>query len=119
MAEKTTDCLFCRIASGEVPAQKIFEDQSVIAFRDIHPQAPVHILVTPKKHLASLADLDVNGQDEALLGHLLAIIQQIAYAEKLARGYRTVINTGADGGQTVDHLHLHLLGGRAMEWPPG
>ena|SRR5271154_3647423 len=113
------ECLFCKIVSGAIPATKVFEDDVTIAFRDIRPQAPVHILVVPKRHFASLADLGVTGENEALLGHLLAVVNQIAHAEKLAHGYRTVINTGPDGGQTVDHLHLHLLGGRPMEWPPG
>jgi len=113
------ECLFCKIVSGAIPADKVFEDNEVIAFRDIHPQAPVHILAVPKKHFASLAELAATDVHEALLGHLLAVVNQIACAEKLAHGYRTVINTGSDGGQTVDHLHLHLLGGRQMEWPPG
>jgi histidine triad (HIT) family protein len=113
------DCLFCKIVSGAIPARKLFEDDQAIAFPDINPQAPVHILVVPKKHMASLAEVDVTREDGALLGHLLALVGQIARAENLNRGYRTVINTGSDGGQTVDHLHLHLLGGRAMHWPPG
>jgi histidine triad (HIT) family protein len=113
------DCLFCKIVSGAIPAKKVFEDDHAIAFQDIHPQAPVHILVVPKKHFASLAEVGAADEDKALLGHLLATVNEIAREEKLAGGYRTVINTGPDGGQTVDHLHFHLLGGRAMEWPPG
>lgn len=113
------ECLFCKIVSGTIPAKKVFEDEVAIAFRDIHPQAPVHILVVPKKHFASLEELGATVENEALLGHLVAVVNQIARAEKLALGYRTVINTGPDGGQTVNHLHLHLLGGRPMEWPPG
>ena len=113
------DCLFCKIVSGSIPAKKVFEDHEVIAFHDIHPQAPIHILVVPKKHYLSLADIGVSVEEKALLGHLLNTAKQIAQTEKLARGYRAVINTGQDGGQTVDHLHLHLLGGRAMHWPPG
>jgi len=113
------DCLFCKIVRGEIPVKMVFEDDHAIAFHDIHPQAPVHTLVVPKKHFASLAELGATPEDEALLGHLLAVVSQIAREERLAEGYRTVINTGSDGGQTVDHLHLHLLGGRAMEWPPG
>jgi histidine triad (HIT) family protein len=112
------DCLFCKIASGAIPAKKLFEDDRAIAFRDIHPQAPTHILVVPKKHIASLAEAGAD-EDGALLGHLLATVRELARSEGLSGGYRTVINTGADGGQTVDHLHLHLLGGRAMGWPPG
>ncbi len=109
------DCLFCKIVSGAIPAKKVFEDDQAIAFRDISPQAPVHILIVPKKHIGSLTETE----DQPLLGHLLALVQQIARSENLGGGYRTVINTGPDGGQTVDHLHLHLLGGRAMHWPPG
>jgi len=112
------DCLFCKIVSGAIPAKKLFEDDQAIAFRDINPQAPVHILVVPKKHIASLAEVDAD-QDKPLLGHLLELVPQIARSENLSEGYRTVINTGSDGGQTVEHLHLHLLGGRAMHWPPG
>jgi len=113
------DCLFCKIVSGAIPAKKVFEDDQAIAFPDINPQAPVHILVVPKKHIGSLAEVGRAEDGEALLGHLLALVQQIARSENLSGGYRTVINTGSDGGQTVHHLHLHLLGGRAMRWPPG
>lgn len=113
------DCLFCKIANGEVPAKKIFEDDQMIAFSDIRPQAPVHLLIVPRKHIASLAQMDDSSEDVALLGNLLAAANRIAITQKLAHGYRTVINTGVDGGQTVNHLHLHLLGGRPMEWPPG
>jgi histidine triad (HIT) family protein len=112
------DCLFCKIVSGAIPAKLVFEDDLAIAFRDIGPQAPVHILVVPKKHVGSLAEVD-GKEDTSLLGHLLGLVRQIAHNENLSSGYRTVINTGPDGGQTVDHLHLHLLGGRAMHWPPG
>jgi histidine triad (HIT) family protein len=113
------DCLFCKIANGEIPVKKVFEDDHAVAFRDIHPQAPVHVLVVPKKHYASLADVGTSDEELTLLGHLLSVVNQIARAEKLISGYRTVINTGTGGGQTVDHLHLHLLGGRALQWPPG
>jgi histidine triad (HIT) family protein len=112
------DCLFCKIVSGAIPANKILEDDQAIAFRDISPQAPVHILIVPKRHIGSLAEVEGN-EDKTLLGHLLALVQQIARTENLSGGYRTVINTGPDAGQTVNHLHLHLLGGRAMHWPPG
>ncbi|MGC1782330.1 MAG: histidine triad nucleotide-binding protein [Acidobacteriaceae bacterium] len=111
------DCLFCKIASGEIPVKKVYEDESCIAFTDIHPQAPVHFLVIPRRHIASLAH--ATAEDKDLLGHLLARATEIAAAQKLAKGYRVVMNTGPDGGQTVDHLHLHVLGGRAMHWPPG
>ncbi len=110
-------CLFCKIIAGEIASKKVFEDDLTFAFRDLHPQAPVHVLVVPRKHIASLAES--NAEDEELLGHLHMVAAQIARSEGLVKGYRTVINTGADGGQTVDHLHVHLLGGRAMHWPPG
>jgi histidine triad (HIT) family protein len=113
------ECLFCKIVKGEIPAKKIFEDDQAIVFSDIRPQAPVHLLIVPRRHIASLAQIEDNPEDKAILGHLLGVVAQVAAARKLAHGYRTVINTGIDGGQTVDHLHLHLLGGRAMEWPPG
>jgi histidine triad (HIT) family protein len=111
------DCLFCKIASGAIPVVRIYEDERVLAFPDINPQAPVHVLVIPKQHLASHAA--AAAEDTDLLGHLLWAVGEVARAKKLERGYRLVINTGPDGGQTVDHLHLHLLGGRAMHWPPG
>ncbi len=109
-------CLFCKIVSGEIPAKSVYEDADVFAFADINPQAPVHVLVIPRKHVASLAEAV---DDAALLGTLMAAAGRIAAENGLAKGYRTVINTGADGGQTVEHLHVHLLGGRAMHWPPG
>lgn len=113
------ECLFCRIVNGAIPATKVFEDDRAIAFRDINPQAPVHVLVVPKDHVDSLAAVGVAPEDIERLGHLLSLVAQIARDENLSRGYRTVINTGPDGGQTVDHLHLHLLGAREMLWPPG
>lgn len=112
-----TDCLFCKIVSGAIPATRLYEDEHRLAFADIHPQAPVHILIIPRRHIASLAHA-LPG-DTALLGQLLATAGDIARAQNLGNGYRLVINTGPDGGQTVDHLHLHLLGGRHMHWPPG
>jgi histidine triad (HIT) family protein len=111
------DCIFCKIAAGTIPAKKIFEDEQILAFHDIDPKAPKHILVIPKKHMASLADADPG--DEALLGHLMLAVAEIAREQGLGKGYRVVISTGPEGGQTVDHLHLHLLGGRQMHWPPG
>jgi len=111
------DCLFCKIASGKIPVTRLFEDEQTLAFPDINPQAPVHILVIPKQHFASIAK--TTAKESALLGHLLASTAKIAEQQNLAKGYRIVINTGPDGGQTVDHLHLHLLGGRHMGWPPG
>jgi len=111
------NCLFCKIISGDIPSIKIYEDEGIVAFADIKPEAPVHILVVPKKHIASLAE--AAPEDEALLGKLLAATADIAREKQLDKGYRTVINSGDEGGQTVDHLHLHLIGGRAMHWPPG
>jgi histidine triad (HIT) family protein len=111
------DCLFCKIVAGDIPAKRIFEDDQVIAFADIHPQAPTHLLVIPKRHIAALAE--TSAADAALLGHMLSAAAALARAQNIDKGYRLVINTGSDGGQTVDHLHIHLLGGRAMHWPPG
>jgi histidine triad (HIT) family protein len=110
-------CLFCKIIAGEIPSKTIFEDDLTYAFRDINPQAPSHVLVVPRKHIASLADS--GPEDENLLGHLHLVAARIAASEGLSNGFRTAINTGPDGGQTVDHLHVHLLGGRSMHWPPG
>jgi len=110
-------CLFCKIIDGSIPSTRIYEDESCLAFADIHPQAPVHLLIVPRKHIASLAE--ATSEDTPLLGHLLAATAEIAHQKGLVRGYRTVINTGEDGGQTVGHLHLHLLGQRSMHWPPG
>lgn len=113
----TTRTLFERIIAREIPAQIIYEDELSLAFRDINPQAPVHFLVIPKKPVPSLADLA--GDDQSLAGHLLQVIQKVAAAEGLSGGYRVVTNIGADGGQSVPHLHFHVLGGRALTWPPG
>jgi len=111
-------CLFCRIVDGAVPADVVHETDRVLAFRDIGPQAPTHVLVIPREHISSL---DAAGDDHgALLGELMLAARDVARAEGVSGpGFRAVVNTGADGGQTVDHLHLHLLGGRAMRWPPG
>lgn len=111
------DCLFCKIVSGTIPSTKVYEDDLAYAFADIDPKAPVHVLVVPKKHLSALSESSPD--DKHLIGHLHWVANAIAGQKNLARGYRTVINTGADGGQTVSHLHVHLLGGRAMHWPPG
>jgi histidine triad (HIT) family protein len=110
-------CLFCKIIAGEIPSNKVFEDELAYAFRDINPQAPTHILIAPRKHIASLAE--TGAKDKEILGYLHLVAGRIASSEGLTNGFRTVINTGPDGGQTVDHLHVHLLGGRAMLWPPG
>ncbi|HEV2178269.1 MAG TPA: histidine triad nucleotide-binding protein [Terriglobia bacterium] len=112
------DCLFCRIVEREVPATFVYEDPTVVAIEDIHPQAPVHLLVVPRRHMESLAE--AKAEDEVLLGHLIAVAAQLARERGLdARGYRTVINTGAGAGQSVFHLHVHLMGGRVFHWPPG
>lgn len=110
-------CLFCKIVDGTIPSEAVYQDDRCYAFADIHPQAPVHILVVPREHVGSLADTDK--QDRSDLGHLLWAAGEIARQKGLGNGYRVVINTGEDGGQTVDHLHLHLLGGRTHSWPPG
>jgi histidine triad (HIT) family protein len=110
-------CLFCKIVAGEIPSKKVFEDDLTYAFRDINPQAPTHVLVVPRKHIDSLAE--ASAEDQELLGYLHLVAARIAKNEGLSKGFRTVINTGPDGGQTVDHLHVHLLGGRTMLWPPG
>ncbi|QOV21365.1 histidine triad nucleotide-binding protein [Anabaenopsis elenkinii] len=114
---ETKDTIFGKIIRREIPANIVYEDDLALAFTDVNPQAPVHILVIPKKPIVKLADAE--SQDQALLGHLLLTVQQVATAAGLTNGYRVVINNGADGGQTVYHLHLHILGGRPMEWPPG
>ncbi|MDC0832297.1 histidine triad nucleotide-binding protein [Leptolyngbya valderiana BDU 20041] len=112
-----TDTIFGKIVRKEIPADIVYEDDLCLAFRDIAPQAPTHILVIPKKSLSSLADAQESDRD--LLGHLLLTANQIAQQEGLSQGYRTIVNTGAEAGQTVFHLHVHVLGGRPMEWPPG
>ncbi|QLE54117.1 histidine triad nucleotide-binding protein [Nostoc sp. TCL26-01] len=114
---ETTETIFSKIIRREIPANIVYEDDLALAFTDVNPQAPVHILVIPKKPLAKLADAE--SQDHALLGHLLLTVKRVAEAAGLDNGYRVVINNGVDGGQTVYHLHLHILGGRQMAWPPG
>ena len=111
------NCLFCRIGAKQVPSKIVYEDERIFAFEDIHPQAPTHILICPRKHLASLTD--AAGEDAALLGHLLLAAAQMARERNLLAGYRTLLNSGAGAGQSVFHLHLHLLGGRSFRWPPG
>ena len=110
-------CLFCQLAAGEQPATIVYRDDDVLAFRDINPQAPTHILIIPLKHIESVAAL--SAEDTALMGRLIVIAQDLARSENLAQSYRLVINTGRQAGQSVFHLHVHLLGGRAMHWPPG
>lgn len=103
------DCLFCRIARGEIPASKVYEDDEVLAFRDINPKAPVHFLIIPKQHIQSLALAEP--EDAPLLGKMLSLTRKLALQEGAANGFRVIINTGRDGGQEVDHLHIHVLGG--------
>ena len=112
-----TDCLFCKIIAGEIPTNKIYEDDKVFAFADKNPQAPVHILIIPKKHINSLDD--VTAEDKDLLGHIQIVASKLAKEKNLTDGYRVVNNCGVDGGQTVAHIHYHLLGGRTFGWPPG
>jgi histidine triad (HIT) family protein len=113
-----TDCLFCKIARREIPATLVYEDERVAAFQDLNPQAPTHILVIPKRHIETLNDLST--EDDQLVGELVRRAGAIAAERGLsAGGYRTIFNTNRDAGQTVFHIHLHLLGGRAMTWPPG
>jgi histidine triad (HIT) family protein len=110
-------CIFCRIVNGEIPAELVLENEHCIAFRDLNPQAPVHVLIVPREHYASLND--AGAEHEPALGHALRMAAIVAANEGLSGGYRTVINTGPDANQTVQHLHIHLLGGRTMGWPPG
>jgi histidine triad (HIT) family protein len=117
MDERDADCLFCRIVADEIPSDRVHEDDEVIAFRDIAPRAPTHVLVIPRRHIADAHALtDADGD---LLAHLFAVVRQVAEAEGLGTGYRVVTNVGPESGQTVFHLHFHLLGGRRMAWPPG
>lgn len=113
----SSDTIFGKIIRKEIPAQIVYEDEDCLAFRDLNPQAPVHILIIPKQPIAQIEQ--IAAEDEPLIGHLLRIAAQVAHQEGLTEGYRLVINNGIQGGQTVYHLHVHLLGGRAMGWPPG
>ena len=113
-----SDCLFCKIINNEIPSTKIYEDEKVLAFNDINPQSPVHILIIPKKHIASMNDFDETNID--ILSHIFLVIKNIAKDKGLKeKGYRIVNNCGEQGGQTVDHIHFHLLGGQNMYWPSG
>ncbi|MFM5887550.1 MAG: histidine triad nucleotide-binding protein [Dolichospermum sp.] len=114
---QNTETIFSKIIRKEIPANIVYEDDLALAFTDVNPQAPVHILVIPKKPIVNLATAEP--EDQALLGHLLLIVQKVAAQAGLENGYRVVMNTGVDGGQTVHHLHIHILGGRSMSWPPG
>ena len=111
------DCLFCKMAAGLIPVNKLYEDDRVLAFHDIDPQAPLHFLVIPKKHIASPAA--VTEEDAALIGHIFAVIAKIAAEQGLENGYRVVTNSGEDAGQSVKHLHFHVLAKRSLAWPPG
>ena len=112
------DCLFCKIINGDIPCSKVYEDETVLAFRDIEPQAPTHILIIPKEHIKSAAEITC--ENSAVIAHIFEVAAKIAKDEGIAEsGYRIVNNCGEDGGQTVGHLHFHLLGGRSLQWPPG
>ena len=113
-----TDCIFCKIISDKIASRIVYEDEEVLAFDDINPQAPIHVLVIPKKHIST--SLDLTSDDNILIGHLFQIANKIAIERKISeRGFRMVMNTNPEAGQTVYHIHLHLLGGRQMHWPPG
>ncbi len=112
-----SDCIFCKLAGGEIPTEMVYEDDEIACFKDAQPQAPVHVLMVPKKHIESLDAL--SAEDEALMGRMILKIKDIAKELGLENGYRAVINCGADGQQTVPHLHIHILGRRKMTWPPG
>ncbi|MGI6485087.1 MAG: histidine triad nucleotide-binding protein [Thermoanaerobacterales bacterium] len=112
------DCIFCKIASHEIPSDVVYEDDYVIAFKDINPQAPVHLLIVPKKHLESV--MDIREEDSIILNKIIQVAQHLARQNNIdKKGFRIVVNTGEEGGQTVNHLHFHLLAGRFMTWPPG
>jgi histidine triad (HIT) family protein len=111
------NCLFCKIVEGQIPSTAVYQDDRLYAFADIGPKAPTHILIVPREHIVSISEAAEDHRD--LLGHLLYTAAQIAREKGLHSGYRLVINNGPDGGQTVDHLHVHLLGGRSLAWPPG
>jgi histidine triad (HIT) family protein len=113
----SADCLFCKIAGKKIPSKLVYEDEEVFAFEDIGPQAPTHILICPRKHLASLND--ATKEDQSVLGKLQLVAAELARKRNPLQGYRTVVNNGEGAGQSVFHLHLHLLGGRAFRWPPG
>jgi histidine triad (HIT) family protein len=113
-----TTCIFCKIANGDIPAEVVYEDDQVMAFRDLNPQAPLHVLVIPRKHISTIND--ITSEDAELLGRLYLAAREVAKEAGLAeRGYRTVMNCNSEAGQSVYHIHLHVLAGRAMQWPPG
>lgn len=112
-----SDCLFCKIVEGKIPSKKVYEDDKVFAFEDINPQAPTHVLLIPKKHMVGLKE--ATAEDAEILGYLQLVAAKLGRERKIEDGYRTVYNVGPRSGQSVFHLHLHLIGGRDMEWPPG
>lgn len=112
-----TDCLFCRIIDGEIPAKKVYEDEHTVAFEDINPQAPTHVLIVPKKHIRGLKE--AQAEDAELIGRLHLAAAAIGRQRGIENGYRTVLNVGPKSGQSVFHIHVHLIGGRDMKWPPG
>lgn len=112
------DCIFCKIVKGEIPSEKVYEDDLVLAFNDLTPQAPIHTLVIPKEHIASANDID--DKNSKVIGHIYEVISKLAKEQGFDKdGYRIVNNCGSDGGQTVDHIHFHILAGRGLQWPPG
>lgn len=111
------DCIFCKIAAGQIPSNKLYEDERVLAFYDIDPKAPVHFLVIPKEHIASASD--ITEQNSAIVAHIFEVIASISKQLDLKNGYRVVTNVGEDGGQSVAHMHFHVLAGRSLAWPPG
>lgn len=111
------ECLFCKIVEGSIPSEKVYEDESIVCFKDINPTCPVHVLIIPKKHITSLDEL--SQEDEKLISHMMLKVKDIAKKMNLDNGYRLVINTGEDGQQSVKHLHMHLIGGRKLNWPAG
>lgn len=117
MTDRDPDCLFCKIVAGEIPSDRVHEDDDIIAFRDIAPRAPTHVLVIPRRHIPDAHAL--NEDDGDLLAGLFGVVRRVADDAGLEKGYRVVTNVGAEAGQSVHHLHLHLLGGRPMAWPPG
>jgi len=117
MNDPTSDCLFCRILRGEIPAQKVYEDKHVLGFEDINPKAPTHVLIIPKKHFAGLKEAQAD--DAEVIGRCHLAAAEIARQRNIEQGYRTVLNVGPGAGQSVFHLHVHLLGGRHLGWPPG
>ena len=112
------DCIFCKVVKREIPSQIVYEDDDVLAFKDINPGAPVHVVAVPKKHISGVMDIMV--EDEQLVGHIILVLRDIAVKTGISdSGFRIVVNSGADAGQSVHHIHFHLLGGRSMDWPPG